>query len=106
MTNVQWLLAVSPSIALLALLLLDLVPHQWGVVYVALSFLQGAFLLAVMKRVRSSAPSRRSEQTTMLVWQKVILSAIAIYGLLFIFRGSYQTMKLCPTHCFGAPSLR
>lgn len=88
MTKAQWLLAASPSIALLALLLLDLVPHQWGVIYVALAFLQGTFLLAAIRRVRGSAPNYGSEQTTMPVWQKVVLSAIAIYGLLLIFIGA------------------
>lgn len=88
MTKAQWLLAASPSIALLALLLLDLVPHQWGVIYVALAFLQGAFLFTVIKQVRSNAPNRGREQITMPVWQKIVLSAIAIYGLLLIFIGA------------------
>lgn len=88
MTKAQWLLAASPSIALLALLLFDLVPNQWGVIYVALAFLQGAFLLATIKRVRRNAPNRGIEQTTMPVWQKVVLSAIAIYGLLLVFIGA------------------
>lgn len=88
MTKAQWLLAASPSIALLALLLLDLVPHQWGVIYVVLAFLQGAILLAAIKRERRGAPNRGDEQTTMPIWQKVVLSAIALYGLLLVFIGA------------------
>lgn len=88
MTKAQWLLTASPSIALVGLLLLDLVPHQWGVIYVALAFLQGAFLLAAIQRLRGSTPNLGSEQTTMPVWQKGALSAIAIYGLLLIFVGA------------------
>lgn len=88
MTRAQWLLAVSPSIALVALLLMDLVPHQWGVIFVALAFLQGAFLLAAIRRIRDSAPNLGSEQAPLPVWQKVVLSAITIYGLLLIFVGA------------------
>lgn len=88
MNKAQWLLAASPSIALLALLLLDLVPQQWGVIYVALAFLQGAFFLGVIRRVRSNAPNRGGEGATMPVWQKVVLSAIAIYGILLVFIGA------------------
>jgi hypothetical protein len=88
MTKAQWLLAASPSIALLVLLLFDLVPNQWGVIYVALAFLQGAFLLAATKRVRRNVANRGIEQTTMPLWQKVVFSAIAIYGLLLVFIGA------------------
>ena len=88
MTKAQWLLTASPSIALVVLLLLNLVPHQWGVIYVALAFLQGAFLLAAIRRLRGRASSLGGEQTTMPMWQKVVLSAIAIYGLLLIFVGA------------------
>jgi hypothetical protein len=87
MTKAQWFLAASPSIALLALLLLDLVPHQWGVIYVVLAFLQGAFILATIQRVRGNVPNHGSKQSTMPVWQKVVLSAIAIYGLFLIIIG-------------------
>lgn len=97
MTKAQWLLGASPSIALMALWLLDLVPLEWGVIYFMLAYLQGIFLLAAItrvyssapkNRVRSSAPKRASEQVTMPVWLKVVLSIIAIYGLLLVFLGA------------------
>lgn len=72
----------------MALLLTDLVPHQSGVIFVALAFLQGIFLLAAIRRIRGSAPNLGREQATLPVWQKVVLSAIAIYGLLLIFVGA------------------
>jgi peptidoglycan/LPS O-acetylase OafA/YrhL len=87
MTKRLWLFAASPTVALLVLVLIDIVPVQWGVIYVALAFLQGAFLLRVLKRVRSSAPNHETEQSTMPMWQKVILSIIAIYGLILVFFG-------------------
>jgi len=85
MSKARWLLAASPSIALLALLLLDLVPPQWGVIYVALAFLQGAFFLGVIRRVRSHTPNRGGEEATMPMWQKIVLSVIAVYGILLVF---------------------
>lgn len=97
MTKAKWLLVASPSITLMAIWLLDLVPPEWGVIYFMLAYLQGIFLLAAItrvyrsapkNRVRSSAPKRESEQVTMPVWQKVVLSIIAIYGLLLVFVGA------------------
>lgn len=82
----------------MALWLLDLVPLEWGVIYFMLAYLQGIFLLAAIirvyssspkNRVRSSAPKREGEKVTMPVWQKVVLSIIAIYGLLLVFVGAF-----------------
>ncbi|TXG93855.1 MAG: hypothetical protein E6R10_02850 [Rhodocyclaceae bacterium] len=88
MTKVQWALVASPSIALLALMPLDLVQQKWGIVYVALAFLQGAFIFAAINRFRGAASNRGCEKLSMPMWQKIVLSAIAIYGIVLVFIGA------------------
>lgn len=88
MTKRLWLLVGSPTIVLLILLPLDLVPPNFSAIYVALAFLQGLFLLGALKRVRRTAPNSEGERFAMPLWQKIVLSAIAIYGLLLVLIGA------------------